>query len=335
MIFDEMFIENRPVRRRDLLKLASAFGGAMLLGSAGKAFSQSKKKVSIATGGMGGTYFVIGGAIAGITAKYTGVEAAAEVTSTPAYNCRMISSKRSDLGLVTGDTGFDACNGRGIFKGQALPLRNVTALYPNLTHVVTLEGKGISNITDLKGKRVSTGTPGSSTETVAFRVLEAGGISHKKDITKERLGASDSARALLNGKIDAYFWSGGVPTASVLDLSNSPGARMALIASDNLLPKMAERYGPVYYKSFIPKNAYNGPARDTPVSTVPNLLMCHKDMDEKLVYNILGAIFGHLKELASVHKEALHINLKNGSSYRAVPYHAGAQRFFNEKGFKI
>lgn len=331
MRFYEMFRENVPVRRRDLLKLASAFTGALLFGSAGKVLSQSMKKLSIATGNTGGPYFSIGGGIAGIATKYAGIEAAAEITSTSVHNCRLIASKKTDLGLVTGDTGFDACMGTGIFKGQALPLRNVTALYPNLTHIITLEGKGIKRVQDLKGKRVSTGAPGSPTETVAFRVLEAGGINH----AKERLGAFDSARALYDGEVDAYFQSGMVPAASVLDLSTLPGVNIALIGHDGLLPKITEKYGPVYYRSIIPENAYKGLNKDTPVLAVPNLLLCHEEMDEKLVYDILKAIFDHLGELASTNKEALQITLKDGASYRAVPYHAGARRFFNENGFKV
>jgi len=335
MKFDKMLDGNKAIKRRDFLKLTSAVGGAMLLGNAGKVFAQSKKRISIATGGMGGVYFVIGGGIAGILTKYAGVEAAAEVTAASFDNCKLIAAKKSDLGLIMGDTGFDAYNGTGIFKGRAVPLRVLTILYPNLTHIVTLEGKGITKVSDLKGKRVSTGAPGSGTEVIALRVIEAAGINHKNDIKKNRLGASESAGALKDGKIDAYFWSGGVPTASVLDLSASPGVNIALLGHEDLIPKMTAKYGQIYYKSIIPKKIYTGMKQDTPVSTVPNILVCHKDMDGQMAYNILKAIFDHLKELSAIHKEALHITLKDGASSKAIPYHAGAQKFFKEKGFNV
>jgi len=335
MKFDEMVEGSTDIKRRDFLKLTSAFGGAMLLGNAGKVFAQSKKRISIATGGMGGVYFVIGGGISSILTKYAGVEAAAEVTAASVDNCKLIAAKKSDLGLIMGDTGYDAFKGTGIFKGRALPIRVLTVLYPNLTHIVTLEGKGITKVADLKGKRVSTGAPGSGTEVIALRVLEAAGLNPNQDVKKDRLGASESAGALKDGKIDAYVWSGGVPTGSVLDLAASPGVKMTLLSHDELIPKMTAKYGPIYYKSIIPKKLYTGMTQDTAVSTVPNMIVCHKDMDNQLAYNILKAIFDHLKELSAIHKEALHITLKDGASSTSIPYHAGAQKFFKEKGFNV
>ena len=315
--------ETQGLARRDFLKVAVA-GGAMLLGGPAHLFAQERKRVSVVTGGMGGVYFVMGGGIASLITKYGGAEAAAEVTAASVDNCKLIGAKKADIGFVTGN-----------FKGKPLPMRMLTVLYPNLMHVVTLEGKGIKKVADFKGKRVSTGAPGSGTEVKALRVLDAAGIDPDKDIKKDRLGASESAGALKDGKIDAFFWDGGVPTSSILDLAASPGVKMVLIAHDDLIPKMVQKYGPVYYKSVIPKGVYTGISHDTPVATVGNFLMCHQEMDEKLAYNIMKAIFDHLPELAAIHKEALNINPKDGSSSKAVPYHKGAQKFFKEKGFDV
>ncbi len=323
------------IARRDFLKLVGGVSGAMLLGGPTRLFAQERKRVSVATGGMGGVYFVMGGGLASLITKYGGAEAAAEVTAASVDNCKLIAAKKADIGFIMGDTGYDAYKGTGNFKGKPLPMRTLTVLYPNLMHVVTLEGKGIKTVADMKGKRISTGAPGSGTEVKALRVLEAAGINHEKDIKKDRLGASESAGALKDGKIDAYFWDGGVPTSSVLDLAASPGIKMVLIAHDNLIPKMVEKYGPVYYKSVIPKGVYTGITSDVGVATVGNLLMCHQEMDEKLAYNILKALFDHIPELAAIHKEALNINPKDGAGSKAVPYHKGAQRFFKEKGFDV
>ena len=335
MDFDRLFEKDKELRRRDFLKLTGALGGAMLLGNTGKVFAQAKKRISIATGGMGGVYFVIGGGMASILTKYAGVEAAAEVTSASVDNCKLIAAKKSDTGLIMADTGYDAYKGIGNFKGRPIPLRTLTVLYPNLMHVVTLEGKGIKKVADLKGKRVSTGAPGSGTEVKALRVLGAAGINHEKDIKKDRLGAGESAGALKDGKIDAYFWDGGVPTSSVLDLASSPGIKMVLISHEDLVPKMIEKYGPVYYKSIIPKKAYTGMDHDIQVACVANILVCHQDMDDTLAYNIVKTILEHLKELVAIHKEALNINLKDGGSSKAVPYHKGAAKYFKEKGISV
>ncbi len=335
MDFELFLKKEKKLGRRDFLKSATILGGTVLLANPASLFGQAKKRISVATGGMGGVYFVIGGGIAHILTKYAGVEAAAEVTAASVDNCKLIAAKKSDMGLIMGDTGYDAFKGVGNFKGKPLPLRTLTVLYPNLTHVVTLEGKGIKKVADLKGKRVSTGAPGSGTEVIAFRVLEAAGINHERDIKKDRLGASESAGALKDGKIDAYFWSGGLPTSSVLDLAASPGVKMVLVPHDELIPKMTEKYGPIYYKSIMSKKIYTGIDYDVQVSTVANLLMCHQDMDEKLGYDIVKTIFEHLNDLAAIHKEALHINLKDGGGNRAVPYHKGAAKYFKEKGITV
>jgi TRAP transporter TAXI family solute receptor len=335
MSSDSVFGKDGALNRRDFLKIASVVGGSMVLGEATKVFAQSKKRISVATGGMGGVYFVIGGGIASILTKYANVEAAAEVTAASVDNCKLIAAKKSDLGLIMGDTGYDAYKGLGNFKGRPLPLRTVCVLYPNLMHVVTVDGKGVKKVADLKGKRVSTGAPGSGTEVKALRVLEAAGLNHEKDIKKDRLGASESAGALKDGKIDAYFWDGGVPTSSVLDLAASPGVKMVLISHDDLIPKMVEKYGPVYYRSIIPKKVYTGIEYDTGVAAVGNLLMCRQDMDEKMAYDVTKAIFEHLPELVAIHKEALNINLKDGAGNKAVPYHTGAAKYFKEKGITV
>lgn len=203
------FEEGKDITRRDFLKVSVVSGGVMAVGGPTALFGQAKKRISVATGGMGGVYFVIGGGIASILTKYAGVEAAAEVTAASVDNCKLIAAKKSDMGLIMGDTGYDAFKGTGNFKGRPLPLRTLCVLYPNLMHVVTVEGKGIKKISDLKGRRVSTGAPGSGTEVKALRVLEAGGINHEKDIKKDRLSVAESAGAMKDGKIDAYFgWRG-------------------------------------------------------------------------------------------------------------------------------
>jgi hypothetical protein len=321
--------------RRRLLKVSAAVGGALLLGECPFAIAQGKQRISIATGGMGGVYFVMGGGIAGLLTKHAGVEATAEVTAASVDNCKLMGAKKSDLGFVMGDTAYDAFKGQGVFKGRALPVRTLAILYPGYAHLVAAQGSGIRKVLDLKAKRVSTGAPGSGTEVMALRILDAAGINHEKDIKKDRLGASESAGALKDGKIDAFFFTGGVPTGSILDLSATPGMKIAIIAHDELLPAMIAKNGPIYYRASIPKKVYSGIDEDVPVSAVGNLLMTHKDLDETLAYNILKTIFDRVSDLVAIHKEAQSINLKDAANEKGVPYHKGAQKFFKEKGFDV
>jgi len=328
--------KDKSLNRRDFLKVSAAgIGGAVLLGPAARVFGQAdKKRISIATGGMGGVYFVLGGGIANVLTKYAGVEAAAEVTAASVDNCKLVGAQKSDLAFSMGDVGYDAFKGQGNFKSP-LPLRMVCALYGNLMHLVTVDGKGITKVADLKGKRVSTGAPGSGTEVKAFRVLETAGINHNEDIKKDRLGAAESAGALKDGKIDAFFWDGGVPTAAVLDLASSPGIKAVLVSHGDLVPGMVQKYGPVYYPAVIPKKVYTGIEYDTSVAAVSNVLLCHADMDETQAYNIVKAVLEHLNELAAIHKEALNINLQAAAANKAIPYHKGAAKYFKEKGLSV
>lgn len=308
--------------------------GLLILISPTGLLAESKPRISIATGGMGGVYFVMGGGLASLLTKYADVEATAEVTAASVDNCKLLGVKKADIGFVIADTGYDAFIGAGAFK-TPLPLRVLTVIYPHKNHVVTISGKGIKQVADLKGKRVSTGSPGSGTEVVAFRILEAAGLDPKKDITMDRLGVAESGGALKDGKIDAYIWSGGVPTAAVLDVSASPGIKMFLVPHSELVDKMNEKYGKIYYKSTIPKEAYTGLDAEIPVSAVSNLLLCHQDMDEQMAYKVVKTLYEHLPELVAIHKEAGNISLQNGASSTFVPYHKGAAKYFAENGHNV
>jgi hypothetical protein len=203
-------------------------------------------------------------------------------------------------------------------------------------HVVTAEGKGIDKVTDLKGKRVSTGAPGSGTEIMALRVIEAYGLDPSKDMTRDKLGVSESAGALKDGKIDAFFWVGGLPTAAVTDLGATPGVKMKLISHADAVPKMREKYGPLYVKGIIPAKTYPGQSVEVQIAVVWNLLVCHENMKENVVYDILKTVFDHKPELVASHSDAKYISLESqagGSS--PIPFHPGAIRYFAEKGIKI
>lgn len=321
--------------RREFLKMTGALGGALLVGSPGVAGAQVRKRISIATGGMGGVYYPLGGAIAAAVTKYIpNVEAAAEVTAASVDNCKLIAAKKSDLGIIMGDVGYDAYAGAGKFK-EKLPLRNLAVLYPNVTQIVASQPKGIKTVAELKGKTISTGAPGSGVEIIALRILEGEGINPDKDIKRDRLGASESAGALKDGKLDAFFWCGGVPTASILDLAASPGMKISLVPNADSVKKMTAKYGPVYYATTIPKGSYPGLDVDVPVAAVANLLLAHEQMEEKLAYDIVATIFEHKADLVAVHKQAESFDVKAAVLGSPLPFHKGAIRYFKDKGLNV
>jgi hypothetical protein len=176
------------------------------------------------------------------------------------------------------DAALDALKGVDKFKGKPVPVKNLMVLYPNRMHVVTIEGTGVTKMADLKGKRVSTGSPGSATEVMAFRVIEAAGLDKDKDMTRERLGVAESVNALKDGKIDAFFWVGGLPTAAVTDLANTPGMKIRMIDHADLVAKMNQKYGNLYVEDTIPKSTYKGMDVDNKQATVMNILVAHESM---------------------------------------------------------
>jgi TRAP transporter TAXI family solute receptor len=209
-------------------------------------------------------------------------------------------------------------------------------LYPNRMHVVTVASTGIKKMSDLKGKRVSTGSPGSATEVMAFRVIEAAGLDKDKDMKRERLGVAESVNAIKDGKIDAFFWVGGLPTAAVTDLANTPGTTIQMIDHADVVPKMNEKYGDLYVQDTIEKSVYKGMAADNQQATVWNILVAHETMDEKIAYDIVKTIFDKRDDLIAVHKEAASFKLENQkASATPVPYHPGAVKYFAEKGVKL
>ena len=173
------------------------------------------------------------------------------------------------------DAALDALKGEDKFKGNPVDVRTLMVLYPNRMHVVSVEGKGIEKMSDLKGKRVSTGSPGSATEVMAFRVIEAAGLDKDKDMRRERLGVAESTNAIKDGKIDAYFWVGGLPTAAVTDLGATPGVKIKLIDHADVVDKMNAKYGGLYTAGVIPAKTYPGQDKDNKIAVVQNILVAN------------------------------------------------------------
>ncbi len=299
--------------------------------------AQEKINLSIATGGTGGVYYPLGGGMANVFSKtIPGMQATAEVTGGSVDNMRLIGTGKSYIALTQADAAQDALNGEGKFQGTKIPVRAMMMLYTNLMHAVTIEGTGINTINDLKGKRVSTGSPGSATEVFAFRVLEAAGIDPLKDLTRERLGAAESVNAMKDKKIEAFFFVVGLPTSSITDLAATPGVKIKFLDHANLLPAMKKKYGNLYIADVIPKGTYPGMTVDNQATAVANLLVANANMSDQVVYNIVKTIFDKQPDLIAVHKAAADIKLANQKPDASpVPWHPGAVKYFKEKGLKF
>lgn len=321
---------NRFTLSRRSLVVGAAAGAVTLSWARPLAFAQDR--MSIATGGTGGVYYPYGGALASVLSdNLEGYEFTAEATSASVDNMYLIDSGDADLAFVLSDTAYDAGQGNDPFE-EAINANSLLTLYDNYTQIVATADSGVASVADLADKRVSVGSPGSGTEVIALRILEAAGINPDEDITREQLGAAESAAAVKDGKIDAFFWSGGLPTSAITDLGATPNMEIVLVPHADLLETVRESYGTFYHSGVIPAETYPGQAEDVEVITVPNVLVVHADMDEQLAYDIVKTMFDNQEDLALAHPEANNLSLETALQSTALPYHPGALRYLEEQG---
>ena len=321
------------------MRLAVLIGvGAVLAGAmAGGSHAQQTRQLSIATGGTGGVYYPLGGGFGNILGKaIPGVTATAQVTGGSVDNLRLIGSGKADIAFSQVDAAWDAINGTDKFSNGKLKVQALAVLYPNHMHVVTVESTAIKSVADMKGKRVSVGATGSATEIYANRVLEAAALDPMKDVRRERLSVAESANAVKDGKIEAFFWVGGLPTAAVTDLAATPNTKIRMIDFADLTPKMNAKYGPLYSETVIPKDTYKGMDADNKNNAVWNILAVNADMSPDLAYQITKVLFEKRDDLGLVHAEGRNIKMELQSVKNSgIAFHPGALKYLAEKGVKV
>ena len=282
-------------------------------------------RLTIATGNTTGVYYQLGGALASvISQKMSGYRATASETGASVQNIQGLVGGNYDIAFSLGDTAADAVNGTNSFQSKQ-DVVALTRLYNNYTQVAVRTSANINSIADLKGKRVSTGSPNSGTEVIARRLLEAAGLDPATDVTAQRLGLPESVDAMKSGSIDALVWSGGLPTGGITDLTTSLGKGVKLLPINDLLPKMTEKYGSVYSEAPIPAATYKQPA-DVATIVVPNVLLVRKDMKDELAEQLTKTLYENLDALVAVNAAAKGITKENATKTDPVPLHPGAQK---------
>jgi TRAP transporter TAXI family solute receptor len=289
--------------------------------------------ISIATGGTGGVYYPYGGGIAKILNEHLpGVRASAEVTAASVDNLKLIRDNKADLAFTLADTLADAIAARGVFAGgPPIPAASLAVLYDNYTQIVSLKSAGYKSIRDLRGRVVATGSPGSGTEIIAVRLLAAAGLDPDRDVHRQGLGVTESADALKDGKIAAFFWSGGLPSAALQDLAHTPGMAIAMLPSAEFLPALQREHGNLYFGLEIPASAYPGIERAVPVVGVANILVVNSAIPEDFAYDVTRLLFEQQPALAAIHPEAGNLSLSRASTGSPAPFHPGALRYYRER----
>ncbi len=296
------------------------------------------RQLSIATGTTGGVYYPLGGGLANLLSRQvTGLSATVEVTGGSVANLQLLGAGRADLAFSQVDAAVDAVRGNDRFRTRPVPARAIAVLYTNRMQAVTTAASGVTTIEGLRGKRISTGAPGSATEVMAFRLIEAAGLDRDKDFrARERLSPAESTNAVKDGKLDAYFFVSGVPTSAITDLGASPGVQIQMIDHDRYIPKIVEKYGPVYFPEVIPAGTYPGQKTDNRQMSVANILAVREDMPDSQVEELLRTAWDGREELARVHAEGRNFTLEAQKSAAAgIPWHRAAEAFWNARGAKL
>ena len=299
--------------------------------AASKAPDFTGKTLNIVTGGTGGVYIVYGAGLADMLSKRMKVAASAQTTPASVDNMKLIRDGKADLAFTLADTAFDAINGKNRFAPPEVKAdaKTIAVMYSNYMHIVAKASAGINTVGDLKGKRVSIGAAGSGTETKGIRILEAFGLDATKDIQPQRLNAQDSADALRDGKIDAFFFDGGLPTSAVTDIANSTPIK--LLDQTEAIAKMNAKYGNFYFAAKIPKGTYKNDV-DIVTAGVANLLVVPSSFDPAFVKAILTAMFDNQPDLVLVHPEAKNLKLDTATLGSPIDFHPGAIDFYKAKG---
>ncbi|MFN9779091.1 MAG: TAXI family TRAP transporter solute-binding subunit [Alphaproteobacteria bacterium] len=301
---------------------------------AGGAVAASKLRLSIATGGTGGVFFPYGGGLARVLShKVPGMQVTAEVTGGSVDNIKLVGAGDADIGFSTIDSAVDGKKGVGAYADTGpQDIVAIAVLYDSFVHVVARADLKITDVSKLKGRRISVGSAGSSTEAIADRILAAARLSPTKDVKRENLSVAESAAALNDGKIDAFFWIGGLPTSAVTDLVTTGRVKTNFVPTAQLLPALNATYPGLYRRFNLPKGVYANATADVPGLGVSNLLFVSRDMKDETVRKILAGIFDNLAEVQKIHPDARQLTMKGASAPTAIPFHPAAEAFYRARG---
>ncbi|MDO4787167.1 MAG: TAXI family TRAP transporter solute-binding subunit [Fretibacterium sp.] len=314
-----------------MLSVLIVVGFVLTMGLAASA--AEKTFLSIATGGVAGTYYPLGGGLAQVMNKHVpNVEVTAETGNASAANINLIAGHEVSMALVQNDVSYMAIRGEKPFNKPVENLRMIASLYPEHVQCVTVKGSGIRTLMEIKGKRVSVGAPGSGVAGSLNSIFSAAGIKYS-DMNTDFLDFANTAERLQDGQLDAGFLLAGYPTAAVMALAAQKD--IDLVAFDEeLLDNLVKQF-PYFTKDVVPAGTYKGVDHDTPTPAVMAILVCDATMPDDLVYNIVKAVFENLDELKPVHDKAKLISLETALKGASISVHPGAAKYYKEKGMAV
>jgi len=288
-------------------------------------------RMIMATGGTAGTYYPLGGAMAGVINNHTDYHVTINASGASADNIRQIGAGDAHIALAQNDVMSYAFTGWGTWA-DAEPVTNLAtlmSLYPETIQIVVLAASGIYSVEDLAGRRVSVGDVGSGVNANATQVLAAHGLT-MADINEFNLGFGPSADAMRDGTIDAFFVTAATPNTAIQELSVARDIRLLPIAEDVIAALMADY--PFYVRVVVDSSDYTWVTEPIVTIAVQATLIASTEMDEEVAYNIVRALIENAAEVEQGHARGAYITPENAVQSISVPFHPGAERFFREIG---
>ena len=318
------------MKMKKVLSLILVLALALTLAACG---SGSSTKMTMGTGGTSGTYYAFGGVLGQYIKNHAGIEVTVVSTDGSKANIESIAAGDYQLGTVQSDVMAYAWAGTRSFEsnGKIDSFRVVGGLYAEAVQLVTMN-PDIKSVADLKGKAVSIGAPGSGVYFNAMDVLSAAGLT-ENDIQAQYQSFADSTDALKDGKIDAAFIVAGAPIAAITELCTTNSAYLVPIDGEVADKLMAD--SPYYTAYTIPAGTYAGQTEDVTTVTVKATLIVAASASEDDVYKLTKAIFDNADAIASENGKGAELSVENATTGMAAPFHAGAAKYYAEKGVTV
>lgn len=295
--------------------------------------SGTSTNMTMGTGGTAGTYYGYGGVLGQYIKNEAGINVTVVSTDGSKSNIQGIDAGNYQLGTVQSDVMAYAWEGTRAFEeeGKMDSFRVVAGLYAEAVQLITMD-KDIKTVADLKGKAVSIGAPGSGVYFNAMDVLAAAGLT-EEDIKPQYQSFADSTDALKDGKIDAAFIVAGPPTPAITELCTTNAAYLVPIDGD--VSKKLMEDCPFYTEYVIPAETYPGQKEDVTTVTVKATLIVSASATEDDVYKLTAAIFDNIDAITAENGKGAELSIENATSGMTVPFHAGAAKYFAEKGVTV
>jgi uncharacterized protein len=319
------------MRTLSMLGCATAF--ALALTSATMA---EEKFITIGTGGQTGVYYVVGQSICRLvnrdTAK-TNLKCTAPSTGGSVANINAIKSGDMDMGVAQSDAQYNAYNGVGDFEGDKFDkLRAVFSVHPEPFTVVARADSGIETFTDIKGKRINVGNPGSGTFATMEVVMDAFGIGMSDLAMASELKPAEQSAALGDNKVDAITYTVGHPNGSIQEATSTVDARLVPVTGPEI-DKLVEEH-PYYAKATIPGGMYAGNPDDVETFGVKATFVTSADVSDEVVYAVVKAVFDNFDRFKGLHPAFANLNEEDMITQGlSAPLHPGAEKYYKERGW--